>query len=119
MSTMRVKCTIEIDDESFSVETTGPAPESSVVGRAVSGAFAAIAGIDGNMTLSFLLSGTIKAADDAPRVMLAAAQAWEAHNMEPEDTDAWRLTVDSSVWEAEAAKRDFAHLPRKGRVVKR
>src|SRR5690606_253000 len=113
---MRVKCTIEIDDETFSMESTGQGGEDAVVGRTLAAVLGAIDEVDGNLCLSFMLAEPILAAKQSPWVMRAAAQAWKAHDIEPTERDTWRLLVDASVWDQASAERDTWHMPVKAEL---
>ena len=111
---MKCKCTIEIDGETYSAEHHGDAADNSVVGRSVAAALSAIGGVDGNLTVAFVLAEAIKEAGDSPYILKAAAQAWCAHDIDEGDMGhKWRVLVDESLWDERAARRDVAHLARK------
>ena len=108
---MKIKVTIQLDDEKFSASTTGPGDDEAAIGRAVAACFAAIGSTDGNLNLNFLLARTILAAWDGPEILRAAAQAWVHHDIEPKDIGRWRLLIDHAVWHPIPKHEATLHQP--------
>lgn len=115
MSKTRFKVTIEIEDDIYSHETMDDGDADSAVGRCIASCLGAIDETDGNLCLSMMLAETLKQANNCPNIMVAAGQAFMAHEIDVSDKNGttWSLVVDESVVHDH---RDYIHYPTQGKV---